>query len=86
MVNEKTDLDNYVYNASNQTWRFLMDSKQEKNILLKFKNGKAVENEEEEKILIKYSHTGWVCLGVNMNKMKPEAKLTKRGKWLVQNL
>jgi hypothetical protein len=63
-----------------------MDTNEIKATLMKFKNGKAIESEEEYKILERYASTGMVRFGFSYKKTQGEASLTEQGKWFVKQL
>lgn len=55
---------------------------EEKEVLLRFKDGKKVEEGELE-ILERYSSIGWVHIGFSFTKREIQARLTKSGKGLL---
>lgn len=55
-------------------------TKNELKILKKFKSYSPIENEDEEKILKRYSLIGWVHWGIDpADDYKPYAQLTEKG-------
>lgn len=61
----------------------LEEEKTERALLKKFKDGAIIESDEEMNVLKKWALTGVVRFGSDLVKMKPEAKLTKKGRWLL---
>jgi hypothetical protein len=57
-----------------------------KDILNRFKNGHAIESEEEMAVLDRYASTGMVRYGFNYKTREAEASLTDQGKWFVKQL
>ncbi len=55
----------------------------DREILKKFKNGAYIESDEEMAVLKKWALAGLVKFGVDLKKIKPDAKLTKKGRWLL---
>ncbi|MFW6172202.1 MAG: hypothetical protein ACOC5T_00455 [Elusimicrobiota bacterium] len=55
--------------------------KEEIDILLSFRDGKFIESKKEMDVLKRYSFTGMIKFGVDVENRKPQAILTRRGKW-----
>lgn len=61
-------------------------NEQVKKILSKFRNGAAIESQDELRVLDRYASTGMVRFGFNYKRRVPEASLTDQGKWFLKQL
>jgi len=61
----------------------IYDKKSDREVLNKFKKGAFIESDAEMEVLKKWALAGLVKFGVDLVNKKPEAKLTKKGKWLL---
>jgi len=67
---------------SSATEKMQQKVNEEKEVLLRFKDGKKVEEGELE-ILQRYSSIGLVHIGISFTKKEIQAKITKSGKGLL---
>ncbi|MCK5616585.1 hypothetical protein KAR91_82760 [Candidatus Pacearchaeota archaeon] len=58
----------------------------EKEILKKFRCGNVIANEKELGVLKDYASIGMVQMGFDGFNRKPEAALTKQGRWLLSRM
>lgn len=57
-----------------------------KKTLKKFRKGNFIDSENELFILRRYASTGMVHFGFNYKLKKPDAKLTRQGRWFLEQL